>query len=149
MSPSNEADLAQADDLIRRLEMRPHPEGGHYREAFRDNRPGGVGRAFSTAIYFLLKQGEMSWWHRIDSAEVWHFYRGSPLELLIAPLRGPAVPHILGNDIVKGERPQIVVPPRGWQSARSLGAYTLVGCTVAPGFDFATFELASPDFTPG
>ena len=138
-----------ADDLIKLLKMRRHPEGGHYREVFRDNRAGGRGRAHSTAIYFLLKKGERSHWHRIDSAEVWHFYRGSPLELSIAPLRGPAEKHVLGNRIEKGERPQIVVPPNAWQEARSLGAYTLVGCTVAPGFDFATFELASADFAPG
>ena len=138
-----------ADDLIKLLKMRRHPEGGHYREVFRDNRAGGRGRAHSTAIYFLLKKGERSHWHRIDAAEVWHFYRGSPLELSIAPLRGAAEKHILGNRIEKGERPQLVVPPNAWQEARSLGAYTLVGCTVAPGFDFATFELAAPDFVPG
>ncbi|HWD28702.1 MAG TPA: cupin domain-containing protein [Rhizomicrobium sp.] len=138
-----------ADDLIKLLKMRRHPEGGHYREVFRDNRAGGRGRAHSTAIYFLLKKGERSHWHRIDAAEVWHFYRGSPLELSIAPLRGPAKTHVLGNRIEKGERPQLIVPPHAWQAARSLGAYTLVGCTVAPGFDFATFELAAPDFEPG
>jgi predicted cupin superfamily sugar epimerase len=138
-----------ADDLIKLLKMRRHPEGGHYREVFRDNRAGGRGRAHSTAIYFLLKKGERSHWHRIDSAEVWHFYRGSPLELSIAPLRGPAEQYVLGNRIEKGERPQIVVPPHAWQAARSLGAYTLVGCTVAPGFDFSTFELAAADFEPG
>ncbi len=102
----------EADELIRLLNMRPHPEGGHYREAFRDTRPGGRGRTLSTAIYFLLKEGEVSHWHRIDAAEVWHFYRGSPLALAIAPLRGPAVGHVLGNDIVEQQRPQIVVPPR-------------------------------------
>ncbi len=139
----------EADDLIRLLEMRPHPEGGHYREAFRDTQAGGRGRAHSTAIYFLLKKGEISRWHRIDAAEVWHFYRGSPLELSIAPLRGAAVTHVLGNDLAKGQRPQIVVPARGWQSAASTGAYTLVGCTVAPGFDFATFELAPEGFVTG
>ena len=138
-----------ADDIIKLLKMRRHPEGGHYREMFRDNRPGGRGRAHSTAIYFLLKKGERSYWHRIDSAEVWHFYRGSPLELSIAPLRGPAEHHVLGNRLEKGERPQLIVPPNAWQAARSLGAYTLVGCTVAPGFDFSTFELAPPDFEPG
>ena len=142
------AGTREADDLIALLQMRPHPEGGHYREAFRDNRAGGRGRAHSTAIYFLLKKDEVSRWHRIDSAEVWHFYRGSPLELSIAPLRGPAVKHALGNDVVKGQRPQIVVPARGWQTARSLGAYTLAGCTVAPGFDFSTFELAPEGFEP-
>ena len=138
---------SEADDLIRLLKMRPHPEGGHYREAFRDTRSGGR-RAHSTAIYFLLKKGEVSHWHRIDAAEVWHFYRGSPLALSIAPLRGPAVSHVLGNDIAKEQRPQIVVPPRAWQSARSLGAYSLVGCTVSPGFDFSVFELAPKDFEP-
>jgi predicted cupin superfamily sugar epimerase len=136
-------------DLIKLLKMRPHPEGGHYREAFRDNRAGGRGRAHSTAIYFLLRKGEVSRWHRIDSAEVWHFYRGSPLELKIAPLRGPADRSVLGSKIEKDERPQIVVPPNAWQTARSLGAYTLVGCTVAPGFDFAKFEMAPDGFEPG
>jgi predicted cupin superfamily sugar epimerase len=139
----------EADDLIARLGLRPHPEGGHYREVFRDNRPGGRGRAHSTAIYFLLRKGEVSHWHRIDAAELWHFYRGSPLELSIAPARGPAVKHVLGPAIAKNERPVLVVPPKGWQSARSLGAYTLVGCTVAPGFDFSTFELAPKGFEPG
>jgi hypothetical protein len=141
--------VSEAEDLIRLLEMRSHPEGGHYREAFRDKPVGGRGRAHSTAIYFLLRKGEVSRWHRIDAAEVWHFYRGSPLELAIAPARGPAVKHLLGNDIAGGQCPQIAVPPRGWQSARSLGAYTLVGCTVAPGFDFETFELAPEGFEPG
>ncbi len=139
----------EADGLIQQLQMRPHPEGGHYREAFRDNPPGGGKRAHSTGIYFLLKKGERSRWHRIDSAEVWHFYRGSPLELSIAPLRGPAEQFILGNKIEKDERPQIAVPPNGWQTARSLGAYTLVGCTVAPGFTFDKFEMAPEGFEPG
>ena len=141
--------MSEAADLIKRLKMRPHPEGGHYREAFRDNRAGGRGRAHSTAIYFLLRKGEVSRWHRIDSAEVWHFYRGSPLELSIAPLRGPADRHVLGAEIETGQQPQIVVPPNAWQAARSLGAYTLVGCTVAPGFDFAKFEMAPEGFEPG
>jgi predicted cupin superfamily sugar epimerase len=141
--------VTEADDLIQRLGMRPHPEGGHYREVYRDNRPGGRGRAFSTGITFILRAGEVSRWHRIDATEVWHFYRGSPLELSIAPPRGPAVRHVLGNDIVAGERPQLVVPPGAWQTARSLGDYTLVGCTVAPGFDFETFELAPDGWEPG
>jgi len=139
---------AEADELIQQLGMRPHPEGGHYREVYRDNQPGGRGRAYSTGITFILRAGELSRWHRIDATEVWHFYRGSPLALSIAPPRGPAVKHVLGIDIAKGERPQIVVPPNTWQSARSLGAYTLVGCTVAPGFDFAKFELAPDGFEP-
>jgi uncharacterized protein len=139
----------EAADLIRTLNMRPHPEGGHYREVFRDNRPGGRGRAHSTGIYFILRAGELSRWHRIDATEAWHFYRGSPLQLSIAPPRGPAVHHVLGNDIASDQRPQIVVPPNTWQSAKSLGAYTLVGCTVAPGFDFNTLELAPDGFEPG
>ncbi len=101
------------------------------------------GRAHSTAIYFLLKAGERSRWHRVDAAEVWHFYRGAPLELRI----GKAI-HILGPEIEKGQQPQLIVPPGEWQAARSLGDYTLVGCTVAPGFEFEKFELAPEEFEP-
>jgi len=128
----------EADDLIRRLGLQPHPEGGYFRETFRDTN---VGRAHSTAIYFLLKRGEASRWHRIDAAEVWHFYRGAPLELKI----GKAA-HILGPVIEQGEAPQLVVPPDVWQAAKSLGDYTLVGCTVAPGFEFSKFAMAPIDF---
>lgn len=139
--------MSAADDLIARLGLRPHPEGGHYTEVFRDPSPGG-GRAYATGIYFLLRAGEVSHWHRIDASEAWHFYRGAPLALSIAPPTGPAVRHVLGNAIEQGARPQIVVPPHAWQSAVSLGDHTLVGCTVSPGFDFATFELAAPGFEP-
>lgn len=125
--------------IIRQLNLQPHPEGGHFRETFRD----AGGRAHSTAIYFLLRAGEISHWHRVDAAEVWHWYRGSPLELSIEKSK-----HILGNNLEAGHHPQIIVPPRAWQSARTLGAYTLVGCTVAPGFEFSQFELAPPDFEP-
>ena len=121
----------EADELISRLGLAPHPEGGFFRETFRD---GTKGRAFSTAIYFLLRKGEISRWHRVDAAEVWHFYRGAPLELRI----GKAV-HILGPELEKGQQPQLVVPAGEWQAARSLGDYTLVGCTVAPGFEFSKF----------
>ena len=140
---------AGADALIARLDLRPHPEGGHFRETFRDcghppaGRDDGPGRAHSTAIYFLLRRGEVSRWHRVDAAEVWHFYRGAPLELKI----GRAV-HILGADVERGHAPQIVVPAGAWQAARSLGDYTLVGCTVAPGFEFSKFELAPDGFAP-
>jgi predicted cupin superfamily sugar epimerase len=137
-----------ANALIRELNLRPHPEGGHYREMFRDVR-GSDNRARSTAIYFLLRAGEVSHWHRIDACEVWHWYAGSPLALSIAPTRGAAVRQILGNDFAAGHRPQIVVPERAWQSAESLGAYTLAGCTVAPGFDFDRFEVAPKGFEPG
>jgi len=137
----------EADDLIRELNLRPHPEGGHFREVFRDVR-GADNRARSTAIYFLLRAGETSHWHRIDVCEIWHWYRGAPLALSIAPGRGVPIEHILGNDIAAGQRPQLVVPERAWQSARTLGGYTLAGCTVAPGFDFDRFELAPDGFAP-
>jgi predicted cupin superfamily sugar epimerase len=145
--------MHEADRLIQLLDLIPHPEGGHYRQTFRDvsgsGKPGGRGetgqrtRGHSTLIYFLLKAGEASHWHRIDAAEVWHFYRGAPVELKI----GGRVVH-LGPAIEDGQVPQAVVPPGIWQAARSMGEYSLVGCTVAPGFDFATFELAPPGFMP-
>ncbi len=134
---------SEADTLIALLQLAPHPEGGHYRETFRD----GEGRGHSSAIHFLLKAGEVSWWHRIDAAEVWHFHRGAPIELSIAE-NCVVTKHWLGAAMEQGEQPQIVVPPGAWQMARSLGDYTLVGCTVAPGFEFATFELAARDFAP-
>ena len=134
--------MPQADRLIALLDLKPHPEGGHYRQTFRDaDGPGG--RAHSTAIYFLLKSGEVSRWHRVDAAEVWHFYRGAPLELRI----GKDV-YVLGANVDEAQAPQVVVPPNTWQSARSQGDYTLVGCTVAPGFEFAHFELAPDGFEP-
>jgi predicted cupin superfamily sugar epimerase len=140
----------EADRLIEMLELKPHPEGGYFRETFRDGGPlpagrdaNGEGRAHSTAIYFLLKAGETSRWHRIDAAEVWHFYRGAPLEITIGKDR-----YVLGNDIDKAQVPQLVVPPGAWQMARSQGDYSLVGCTVAPGFEFAHFEMAPDGFMP-
>ena len=131
---------AEADRLIRLLDMKPHPEGGYFRETYRDTNEG---RAHSTAIYFLLKAGEVSRWHRVDAAEVWHFYRGAPLELKIGKDT-----YVLGADIDEAQVPQLVVPPNAWQAARSLGDYTLVGCTVAPGFEFSKFEMAPDGFTP-
>lgn len=131
---------SEADRLIELLALQPHPEGGHFRETFRD---GNQGRAHSTAVYFLLKAGEVSRWHRVDAAEVWHFYRGAPLELRIGKQT-----YILGADIDEAQVPQIVVPAGAWQAARSLGDYTLVGCTVAPGFEFEHFEIAPDDFAP-
>ena len=133
--------LSEADRLIALLGLQPHPEGGHFREMFRDQH--GEGRALSTAILFLLKAGEVSRWHRIDAAEVWHFYRGAPLELTIGKVTA-----ILGPEIEKDRLPQRVVPPGAWQMARSLGDYTLVGCTVAPGFEFSKFEMAPDGFAP-
>lgn len=135
-----------ADELIRQLALMPHPEGGHYREMFRDCA-GVDGRAHSTAIYFLLRRGERSHWHRIDAVEIWHWYAGAPLSLSIAA-NGVREDRVLGNDIASGQRPQIVVPAGAWQSAQSLGDYSFVGCTVAPGFLFETFELAPEGFSP-
>jgi hypothetical protein len=137
-----------ASEIIRLLDLKPHPEGGHYRESFRDPRTEATGRAASTAIYYLLAQGEVSRWHRIDAAEVWHWYAGAPLELSMAIDGGQAETLILGPDLAGGERPQLVVPPHAWQQAKSLGEYTLVGCTVAPGFLFERFELAPQGFEP-
>jgi uncharacterized protein len=137
-----------ADEAIKLLGLQPHPEGGHYRETFRDVSPSTDGRAASTAIYFLLRAGETSRWHRVDAAEVWHWYAGAPLLLSLAEGGKRHTIH-LGSNLAKGERPQAVVPVRTWQQARSLGAWTLVGCTVAPGFEFAGFELAAPGFDPG
>jgi uncharacterized protein len=134
------------DSIIRRLKLAPHPEGGHFRETFRDTTPND-GRAHSTAIYYLLRAGERSRWHRIDAAEIWHWYAGAPLRLQIS-VDGVIEDRLLGNSIAKGETPQIVVPAKAWQCAQSLGNYTLTGCTVAPGFLFDHFELAPNDEVP-
>jgi len=134
-----------AAEIIARLELKPHPEGGHYRETFRDSDVDG--RSASTAIYFLLARGERSHWHRIDAAEVWHYYAGGALNLQIADDVGQRCIR-LGPDLAAGEVPQAIVPAQAWQAAESTGDWTLVGCTVAPGFDFAKFELAEPDWFP-
>ena len=136
-----------AGEIIRLLGLAPHPEGGHFRETFRDGRTVEGGRAASTAIYFLLARGERSHWHRIDAVEVWHYYAGAALALQIAEARGVTTIR-LGADLSAGERPQAVVPAHAWQAAESLGDWTLVDCTVAPGFDFKGFELAPPNWTP-
>ena len=132
-----------AADVIRLLELKPHPEGGHFRETFRDARLVGTNRAASTAIYFLLARGERSRWHRVDAAEVCHWYAGAPLRLDIALVNGNRESVTLGSDLIVGERPQAIVPAHAWQSAESLGDWTLIGCTVAPGFEFSGFELAA------
>jgi uncharacterized protein len=136
-----------AADIIARLELKPHPEGGHYRETFRDPRADAKGRAVSTAIYFLLARGERSHWHRIDAVEVWHYYAGSALVLHIADDGGQRIVR-LGSDLAAGEVPQAIVPAQAWQAAESSGDWTLVGCTVAPGFEFAKFELAPKGWAP-
>jgi predicted cupin superfamily sugar epimerase len=136
-----------AADVIQLLGLRPHPEGGHFHEIFRDARNVQDQRAASTAIYYLLARGERSHWHRVDAAEVWHFYGGDRLSLQIAE-NGRTTSHVLGMDLAAGARPQIVVPAGAWQSAQSLGDWTLAGCTVAPGFEFAGFEIAPKDWEP-
>lgn len=138
---------SEADRLIAALDLAPHPEGGWFRETYRGDATAD-GRAASTAILFLLKAGELSRWHRIDAAEIWHWHRGAALELTIAVEGGPRQVLRLGPDIEAGETPQGIVPPGAWQMTRPLGAYGLVGCTVAPGFDFARFELAAEGWEP-
>jgi uncharacterized protein len=140
--------------IIQRLGMTPHPEGGHYVETFRDvplhagADPGG--RPQSTAILFLLQAGEVSHWHKVvDAVEVWHWHAGAPLVLSQSPDGINASARHLGPDVLNGQSPQIVVPAGHWQMAASLGAWTLVGCTVAPGFEFSSFVLADPDWRPG
>ncbi|WP_296578256.1 cupin domain-containing protein [Phreatobacter sp.] len=138
-----------ADAIIALLGLKPHPEGGFFVETFRD-APGADGRAASTAIYFLLRRGERSHWHTVDAVEIWHWHAGAPLRLsLAAGDAGPVAHLVLGADLAAGERPQGIVPPHHWQAAESLGDWTLVGCTVAPGFDFAGFRLAPPGWMPG
>jgi predicted cupin superfamily sugar epimerase len=140
--------LPSATEIIAQVALQPHPEGGHYRETFRDPRLEVGGRSASTAIYFLLARGERSHWHRIDAVEIWHYYAGSALSLQMADDSGQRAVR-LGPDLAAGEVPQAIVPAQAWQAAESSGDWTLVGCTVAPGFDFAKFELAKPDWFAG
>jgi len=137
-----------ADEIIETLGLEPHPEGGYFCETFRD--PNEVeGRSVGTAIYFLLKEGKASHWHKVDAAEIWHFYAGSPLELRLSDGNEKARSVTLGNNLASGERPQHVVKADEWQAARTLGEWTLVGCTVSPGFEFSSFVLAEEDWEPG
>jgi len=138
-----------AQDIIEALGMQPHPEGGYYAETFRDPITDASGRAASTLIYFLLPEGVLSRWHKVDAVESWHWYAGSPLELSISADGRDKQVHRLGPDLLNGERPQGIVPRDGWQQARSLGAWTLIGCTVAPGFQFEGFEMAPEGWEPG
>lgn len=137
-----------APEIVKLLKMQPHPEGGYYVETFRDTVSDEDGRAASTAIYFLLPEGVTSRWHKVDAVETWHWYAGSPLELAISPDGKSLDRYVLGTHLSKGERPQGVVPRDGWQQARSLGAWTLVGCTVAPGFQFEGFSMAPEGWEP-
>lgn len=147
MPLSTDVTPPDAAAIISLLGMQPHPEGGHYVESFR--APAGPGeRPAVTMIYFLLQAGAVSHWHRVDAVEIWNWYAGAPLALSIAGDEGSVATVTLGNDLMAGHRPQAVVPAHGWQAARSLGAWTLVGCSVSPGFDFAGFELAPPGWSP-
>ena len=132
--------------LIHQLALAPHPEGGWDREMWRE---GAGGRGHATAIYFLLEAGQRSHWHRVDAAELWLFHAGTPLRLLIAERAGAPVEQIrLGPDPLAGDRPQAIVPPHWWQAAEAPNGWALVSCVVAPGFDFAGFELAEPGWSP-
>jgi predicted cupin superfamily sugar epimerase len=136
-----------AQDIVGMLDLKPHPEGGWYRETFRDEN-GVDGRPRSTAIYFLLARGEISHWHRVDAVETWHWHAGASLTLSVFK-DGVGISELrLGSDLAAGERPQAIVPPHAWQSAKSEGDWTLVGCTVTPGFEFSGFELAPPGWSP-
>ncbi|HYO11727.1 MAG TPA: cupin domain-containing protein [Thermoanaerobaculia bacterium] len=137
-----------AGEVVRLLGLQPHPEGGFYRETFRAPAEGGR-RAASTAIYYLLREGDVSAWHRVDADEVWHWYAGAPLELTTSDGGRDRATVRLGTDLAAGDRPQAVVPAGVWQTARSLGAWTLVGCTVAPAFEFSGFEMAPAGWEPG
>ncbi|MGX9426725.1 MULTISPECIES: cupin domain-containing protein [Bradyrhizobium] len=136
-----------AADIIAQLDLKPHPEGGHYRETFRDSEKDASGRSRSTAIYFLLGRGERSHWHRVDAVEIWHYYAGDALTLRIADASGQREIR-LGPDLTAGEVPQAIVPAHAWQAAECTGDWTLVGCTVAPAFEFAKFELAPKGWKP-
>jgi predicted cupin superfamily sugar epimerase len=140
--------MLTAADVIRLLDLKAHPEGGHFRETFRDPRVI-EGRAASTAIYFLLAANQSSHWHKVDAAEAWHWHAGAPLVLEMAENDTAPVRRIkLGPDLAAGERPQAIVPAGVWQAAETLGKWTLVGCTVAPGFEFSGFTLAPKGWTP-
>ena len=142
--------MEDAAAVIERLGLAPHPEGGHYVETWRAEADDGE-RPAGSAIYYLLRAGERSAWHRVDAAEAWHYYAGAPLALSIAPGSGEetAAVHELGPDVGGGQLPQVVVPVGAWQAAVSLGDWTLVGCTVSPAFEFDGFEMADPEWEPG
>lgn len=139
--------MIDAAQVITTLDLKPHPEGGHFVETWRAPAEPGA-RSAGTAIYYLLQAGEVSHWHRVDAAEAWHWYAGAALELSLSPDGHETARHQLGADIASGARPQLVIPTGVWQSARSLGDWTLVGCTVSPGFEFSGFEMAPAGWQP-
>lgn len=136
-----------AREMVALLDLQPHPEGGHYRETWRDE-PADGGRGAGTAIYYLLEAGQVSAWHRVDAVEIWHWYAGAPLVLTTSPNGHDAEARHLGPELGRGQRPQLIVPKMTWLTAESLGAWTLIGCTVSPAFTFEGFELAPPDWRP-
>jgi len=138
---------AELRRIVESLGLQPHPEGGWYRETWRAEAGPGE-RAGGTAIYYLLGAGDHSHWHRVDATEIWHWYAGGPLSLTLSPNGHDAQAHLLGPEIAAGQRPQRIVPPGWWQTAVSMGAWTLAGCTVVPGFEFDGFEMAPPDWRP-
>lgn len=139
--------MNDAAQIIEKLELSPHPEGGWYRQTWMAT---GVGRPAGSAIYYLLEAGQRSHWHWIDSTEIWHFHAGAPLVLSTAASDvGPVVETVLGPDILGGETAQVIVPERHWQAARSMGDWTLVGCTVSPAFSFEGFHMADTNWVPG
>jgi hypothetical protein len=138
--------MLTADEIVALLKLAPHPEGGHFVETFRD--AAGDDRAHSTAIYYLLKAGERSHWHRVDATEIWHWYAGGPLSLSTSHDGRASETRLLGPDLAAGQHPQLVVPKGHWQAAEPQGDFTLVGCTVAPGFEFSGFEMAEPGWSP-
>jgi predicted cupin superfamily sugar epimerase len=142
--------MDDVDQIVAALGLRAHPEGGLFVETWRGGA-GQDGREAGSAIYYLLRPGEQSAWHRVDAAEIWHHYAGAPLRLSVAAPSGlePARLHVLGDDLAAGERPQVTVAPGEWQSAETLGDWTLVGCTVSPAFRFEDFERAPPGWQPG
>lgn len=138
-----------AGEVVELLGLTPHPEGGHYIETYRDFAKDG-GRGSSSSIYYLLAAGEHSAWHRVtDADEIWHWYGGAPLALSTATSEGPAESFLLGNDLKAGQVPQATIRAGNWQSAVSTGEWTLVGCTVAPAFEFQSWELAPEGWAPG
>ncbi|MCU0802692.1 MAG: cupin domain-containing protein [Rhodobacteraceae bacterium] len=138
--------MTEAEQIIAALNLSPHPEGGWYRQTWVADGPG---RPAGTAIYFLLEQGKPSHWHRVDAVEIWHFHAGAPLILSLAATdAGPVTEHLIGADVLAGQAPQGIVPKDWWQAARSTGDWTLVSCTVSPGFQFEGFTLAPQGWAP-
>ncbi|SDE46127.1 cupin domain-containing protein [Kordiimonas lacus] len=132
--------MTNAQDIIKELGLKPHPEGGYFRRTYR-NDVDGQQRGRCSAIYYLLDKEGFALWHRIDADELWHWHAGAPMTLEIGTDRTDATPHTLGPDILEGERPQVLVPANHWQRARADGAWSLVSCVVAPEFLFETFEI--------